>query len=54
MECRLCPQSYTITAASHDPDGVWHEWVEDAISFTVSDTRCTAGVANLKAQVTAD
>jgi lipopolysaccharide transport system ATP-binding protein len=54
MECRLCPQSYTITAASHDPDGVWHEWVEDAISFTVSDTRYTAGVANLKAQVTAD
>lgn len=54
MECRLCPQSYTITAASHDPDGVWHEWVEDAISFTVSDTRYTAGVANLKAQVSVD
>lgn len=50
FDCQLCPQSYTITAASHDPDGVWHEWLEDAISFTVSDTRYTAGVANLRAQ----
>jgi lipopolysaccharide transport system ATP-binding protein len=49
--CQLCPQSYTVTAASHDPDGVWHEWMEDAISFTVTDTRYTAGVANLRAKV---
>jgi len=48
--CALCPQSYTVTAASHDPDGTWHEWMEDAISFTVADTRYTAGVANLRAQ----
>lgn len=48
--CQLCPQSYTITAASHDPDGVWHEWMEDAISFTVADTRYIAGVANLRAK----
>ncbi len=52
FECQLCPQIYTVTAASHDPDGVWHEWMEDAISFTVGDTRYTAGVANLRAQVT--
>ncbi len=51
FSCQLCPQSYTVTAASHDPDGVWHEWVEDAISFTVADTRYTAGVANLHAKV---
>ncbi len=50
FDCQLCPQSYTITAASHDPDGVWHEWMEDAISFAVSDTRYTAGVANLRAR----
>lgn len=48
--CALCPQSYTVTAASHDPNGVWHEWMEDAISFSVADTRYTAGVANLRAQ----
>jgi hypothetical protein len=50
FECQLCPQGYTITAASHDPDGVWHEWMEDAISFAVADTRYTAGVANLRAR----
>ena len=48
--CQLCPQSYTITAASHDPDGIWHEWMEDAISFAVTDSRYTAGVANLRAR----
>ena len=50
--CDLCPQEYTITAASHDPDGVWHDWVEDALAFRVTDSRYTAGVANLRARVT--
>lgn len=50
--CNLCPQTYTLTAASHDPDGVWHDWMEDAVAFQVTDTRYTAGVANLKAAVT--
>jgi hypothetical protein len=49
FRCDLCPQEYTITAASHDPDGVWHDWLEDAVAFKVSDTRYTAGVANLRA-----
>ena len=51
--CDLCPGDYTITAASHDPDGVWHDWLEDAVAFSVSDTRYTAGVANLRARVEA-
>jgi lipopolysaccharide transport system ATP-binding protein len=46
----LCPQEYTITVASHDPDGVWHEWLEDAVAFLVTDSRYTAGVANLRAK----
>jgi hypothetical protein len=50
--CDLCPQFYTITAASHDPDGVWHDWMEDAVGFWVTDTRYTAGVANLRAKAT--
>jgi lipopolysaccharide transport system ATP-binding protein len=49
--CNLCPQQYTITAASHDPDGVWHDWMEDALACTVVDSRYTAGVANLRASV---
>ena len=35
--------------ASHDPDGVWHDWLEDAVAFSVTDDRYTAGVANLRA-----
>jgi lipopolysaccharide transport system ATP-binding protein len=54
FDCALCPQEYTITAASHDPNGVWHDWMEDAIAFAVSDSRYTAGVANLRATVTAE
>lgn len=49
--CLLCPNEYTVTAASHDPDGVWHDWMEDAIAIRVADSRYTAGVANLKAKV---
>jgi len=51
FRCELCPQQYTITAASHDPDGVWHDWLEDAVAFSVTDSRYTAGVANLRARV---
>jgi len=49
FHCNLCPGHYTVTAASHDPDGVWHDWMEDAVAFTVTDSRYTAGVANLRA-----
>ncbi len=49
--CDLCPKEYTLTAASHDPDGTAHDWLEDAVSFRVSDSRYTAGVANLRAKV---
>jgi hypothetical protein len=51
FRCDLCAKRYTLTAASHDPDGVWHDWLEDAIAFEVADTRYTAGVANLRASV---
>jgi lipopolysaccharide transport system ATP-binding protein len=49
--CELCPKEYTLTAASHDPDGTAHDWVDDAVSFVVTDARYTAGVANLRAKV---
>jgi lipopolysaccharide transport system ATP-binding protein len=50
FRCELCPGEYTLTAASHDPDGTWHDWLEDAMAFAVSDERYTAGVANLRAR----
>ena len=54
FRCELCPGEYTLTAASHDPDGVWHDWLEDAIAFSVTDTRYSAGVANLRATARAE
>jgi ABC-type taurine transport system ATPase subunit len=54
FRCDLCPREYTLTAASHDPDGVLHEWLEDALAFVVVDSRSTAGVANLRARVTVE
>jgi len=49
--CNLCPGEYTLTAASHDPDGTAHDWIDDAVAFLVTDSRYTAGVANLRARV---
>ena len=51
MRCDLCPGDYTLTAASHDPDGTAHDWVDNAVAFVVTDSRFTAGVANLRASV---
>jgi lipopolysaccharide transport system ATP-binding protein len=51
FDCWLCAEQYTLTVASHDPDGAAHEWLEEAIVFTVADSRYTAGVANLRARV---
>ena len=54
FSCGLCPGEYTLTAASHDPDGAAHDWIEDALAFVVTDSRYTAGVANLRAEVRAE
>lgn len=54
FRCDLCPKEYTLTAASHDPDGTAHDWIDDAVSFTVADERHTAGVVNLRARVTVE
>jgi lipopolysaccharide transport system ATP-binding protein len=53
FRCDLCPGEYTLTAASHDPDGTAHDWLDDAVAFVVADSRYTAGVANLRAAVQA-
>ena len=52
FRCDLCPGEYTLTAASHDPDGTAHDWIDNAVAFAVTDSRYTAGVANLRAQAT--
>jgi len=52
--CALCPKEYTLTAASHDPDGTAHDWLDDAVAFVVADSRFTAGVADLRASITVE
>jgi lipopolysaccharide transport system ATP-binding protein len=54
FRCDLCPGEYTVTVASHDPDGTAHDWLEEAVLFSVIDDRYTAGVANLRAEVAID
>jgi lipopolysaccharide transport system ATP-binding protein len=54
FRCDLCPGEYTLTAASHDPDGTAHDWIDNALAFVVTDARYTAGVANLRASVSAE
>jgi ABC-type methionine transport system ATPase subunit len=51
FRCDLCPGEYTITAASHDPNGTAHDWIDNAVAVVVADARYTAGVANLRAAV---
>jgi lipopolysaccharide transport system ATP-binding protein len=53
FHCWLCPQEYTLTVATQHPDGSSHDWLDEALSFTVVASRYTAGVANLHARVTA-
>jgi len=36
FRCDLCNNEYTITVASHDRDGVAHEWLDDAVAFAQS------------------
>jgi lipopolysaccharide transport system ATP-binding protein len=54
FECNLCPGEYTLTAAIHDPDGTAHDWLDDAVAFSVAADRYTAGVADLRSTVTID
>jgi homopolymeric O-antigen transport system ATP-binding protein len=51
LEAWLTPQSYTLTVATQNADGTSHDWLDDAISFEVVDTRVAAGVANLRAKI---
>jgi hypothetical protein len=51
FECSLTRQDYTLTAATQYAEGFSQDWVDDAISFTVVDSRDVAGLANFKTKV---
>ncbi len=53
FRCWLAPQEYTLTVATQHPDGSSHDWLDEALVFTVVAPRFTAGVANLHARTVA-
>jgi ABC-type polysaccharide/polyol phosphate transport system ATPase subunit len=52
MRCLLTRQDYTVTVAAQHWDGSSQDWLDDAVQFTVVDTRDLAGVADLRASIT--
>lgn len=51
LECALARQDYTLTVALQHEQGSSMDWLDDCLTFTVTDTRDLAGVADLKAQI---
>jgi ABC-type polysaccharide/polyol phosphate transport system, ATPase component len=52
FHCLLTRQEYTLTVATQHADGTSQDWLDDALQFTVVDDKDTAGVANLRTEVT--
>lgn len=52
FDCLLSQQDYTLTAAVQNPDGSSQDWRDDIGSFSVTDTRATAGLASFPTRVT--
>ncbi len=51
FECLLTRQEYTITAATQHAQGFSQDWIDDAISFAVTDAKDIAGLANFRTEV---
>ena len=52
FDCLLTRQDYTLTAATQYREGFSQDWLDDAISFSVVDSKDVAGFANFKTRVT--
>jgi ABC-type polysaccharide/polyol phosphate transport system ATPase subunit len=51
FDCLLTRQDYTLTVATQYAEGFSQDWLDDAISFSVVDSRDVAGLANFKTKV---
>jgi lipopolysaccharide transport system ATP-binding protein len=51
LNCSLARQEYTLTVATQHPDGSSQDWLDDAVQFTVVDSRDLAGVIDLRPQI---
>lgn len=52
FDCLLTRQDYTLTVATQYPEGFSQDWLDDAIQFSVVDSKDLAGLVNLRARVT--
>jgi lipopolysaccharide transport system ATP-binding protein len=51
FDCLLTRQDYTLTVATQHRDGYSQDWLDDAVQFSVVDSKDVAGLANLKTTV---
>ena len=51
FDCLLTRQDYTLTVATQYTEGYSQDWLDDAISFSVADSRDVAGLANFRTKV---
>ena len=51
FDCWLTQQDYTLTAATQHAAGGSQDWLDDAVTFGVTDRRNTAGLASLPTHV---
>ena len=49
--CLLTRQEYTVTAATQHHDGASQDWLDDVLSFTVTDPLDRAGMASLETSI---
>ena len=51
LDCNLTRQEYTLTVATQHSDGTSQDWLDDALQFTVMDTKEIAGLVNLRPSI---
>jgi lipopolysaccharide transport system ATP-binding protein len=51
FDCLLTRQDYTLTVATQHREGYSQDWLDDVLSFSVTDARDVAGFANFKTKV---
>ncbi len=51
FDCHFTRQDYTLTVATQHWDGTSQDWLDDVLSFTVVDTKDTAGVVSLGTRI---
>lgn len=51
FDCLLTRQDYTLTVATQHREGYSQDWLDDVLTFSVTDARDVAGLANFKTKV---